>query len=334
MKSVFVIAEVGVNHNGRLDLALQMIDIAADCGADAVKFQTFKSRNEISKYAEKAEYQKEATGTNESLLDMAIRLELDEDAHRRLFERCKTRGIQFMSSPFESWSIEFLDALGLDVLKIPSGQVDNLPYLRQIGALGKTIILSTGMSTLDEVEQAINVLVAAGTRKEDITILQCTTAYPTSFEDVNLKAMLTMRDGLGMRVGYSDHTLGIEVPIAAVALGAEVIEKHFTLDKTMEGPDHRASLDPSELKAMVAVIRGIEKALGDGIKRPLPSEEINRLIARRSIVAARRIRKGEVFTAEAITVKSPATGLSPMAWDSVVGQKAKQDFEEDQLIEL
>lgn len=334
MKSVFVIAEVGVNHNGRLDLALQMIDIAADCGADAVKFQTFKSRNEISKYAEKAEYQKEATGTNESLLDMAIRLELDEDAHRRLFERCKTRGIQFMSSPFESWSIEFLDALGLDVLKIPSGQVDNLPYLRQIGALGKTIILSTGMSTLDEVEQAINVLVAAGTRKEDITILQCTTAYPTSLEDVNLKAMLTMRDGLGMRVGYSDHTLGIEVPIAAVALGAEVIEKHFTLDKTMEGPDHRASLDPSELKAMVAVIRGIEKALGDGIKRPLPSEEINRLIARRSIVAARRIRKGEVFTAEAITVKSPATGLSPMAWDSVVGQKAKQDFEEDQLIEL
>ncbi len=334
MQRVFVIAEAGVNHNGRLDLALQMIDIAAECGADAVKFQTFKSQNEISKYAEKAEYQKETTGANESMLDMAIKLELDEDAHHRLLDHCRTRGIQFMSSPFESWSIAFLDALGLEVLKIPSGQVDNLPYLRQIGALRKTLILSTGMSTIEEVEQAIEVLVAAGTPKKDMTILQCTTAYPTPLEDVNLRAMLTMRDRLGVRVGYSDHTLGIEVPIAAVALGAEVIEKHFTLDKAMEGPDHRASLDPGELKAMVVAIRGIEKALGDGIKRPLPSEEVNKPAVRRSIVAARSIKKGDVFTPEVITVKSPAIGLSPMAWDSVLGRRAKRDFEEDQLIEL
>lgn len=334
MQKIFVIAEAGVNHNGRLDLALRMIDIAADCGADAVKFQTFKSENEISKCAQKAEYQKETTGTDESLLDMAIKLELDEEAHRRLIGHCRTRGIQFLSSPFESWSIAFLDSLGLQVLKIPSGQVDNLPYLRQIGALRKSLILSTGMSTLDEVAQAIDVLVGAGTRKSDITVLHCTTAYPTPFEDVNLRAMLTMRDRLGVRVGYSDHTPGIEVPTAAAALGAEVIEKHFTLDKTMEGPDHRASLDPGELKAMVSAVRAIEKALGDGVKRSLPSEEINRPIARRSIVAARRIGKGELITAECITVKSPATGLSPMVWDTVVGQNAKRDFEVDQLIEL
>jgi N,N'-diacetyllegionaminate synthase len=334
MNKVFIIAEAGVNHNGRVDLALKMIDVAVQSGADAVKFQTFKSRKEISRFAEKAEYQKETTDKNESLLDMAIKLELDEDAHRALFEYCQKKGICFLSSPFEADSIDFLDRLGLDILKIPSGQVNNLPYLRKIGSLRKKLIFSTGMATLDEVKAAMDVLAAAGTPKESITVLHCTTAYPTPFEEVNLTAMLTMRDRLGVKVGYSDHTLGIEIPIAAVALGAEVIEKHFTLDKDMEGPDHRASLEPGELKAMVTSIRNIEKAMGDGIKRVSISEEVNISVARRSIVAARNIKKGEVFLAEAITVKSPATGMSPMLWDSVIGKTAKRDFEEDEPIEL
>jgi N,N'-diacetyllegionaminate synthase len=334
MKPVFIIAEAGVNHNGSLDLALQMVDVAVRAGADAVKFQTFKSTKEISKHAEKAEYQKTSTGTAESFLDMAIKLELDEAAHRRLLAYCQERGIMFLSSPFETDSIDFLDALGLDVMKVSSGQVTNLPFLRHIGALKKQIILSTGMATLEEVKTAIEVLVAAGTVRDAISVLHCTTAYPTPFEDVNLRAMLTMRDAFGLPVGYSDHTLGIEVPIAAVAMGAVIIEKHFTLDRRMEGPDHSASLEPDELVAMVTAIRHIEVAMGDGVKRPARSEGANTPLARRSIVAARFIKKGEVFSADAITVKSPATGLSPMRWDDVIGAVAKHDFEEDQVIEL
>jgi N,N'-diacetyllegionaminate synthase len=334
MKSVFVIAEAGVNHNGRLDLAFQLIDVAVNAGADAVKFQTFQSRKEISRYCEKAEYQKAASERPESLLEMAIRLELDDDAHRQLFAYCGRKGILFLSSPFEADSIDFLDRLGVGIMKVSSGQVTNLPFLRKIGALRKEIILSTGMATLAEVKTALEVLIAMGTPKEAITVLHCTTAYPTPFEDVNLRAMVTLRDAFGVTVGYSDHTLGIEVAVAAVALGARVIEKHFTLDRSMEGPDHQASLEPAELAAMVAVIRNIEKAMGDGIKRPAPSEEVNTPIARRSIVAARPIKKGEVFSAETITVKSPATGLSPMLWDRVLGQTAKRDFDEDQPIEL
>ena len=334
MTPVFIIAEAGVNHNGSLDLALQMVDVAVRAGADAVKFQTFKSTKEISKHAEKAEYQKTTTGTAESFLDMAIKLELDEAAHRRLLAYCRERGIMFLSSPFEKDSIDFLNALGLGMMKVSSGQVTNLPFLRHIGGLKKQIILSTGMATLEEVKTAIEVLVAAGTARDAISVLHCTTAYPTPFEDVNLRAMLTMRDAFGLPVGYSDHTLGIEVPIAAVAMGARIIEKHFTLDRGMEGPDHSASLEPDELAAMVTAIRHIELAMGDGVKRPARSEGANTPLARRSIVAARFIKKGEVFSADAITVKSPATGLSPMRWDDVIGTVAKHDFEDDQVIEL
>lgn len=334
MTPVLIIAEAGVNHNGSLDVALQMVDVAVAAGADAVKFQTFKSTKEISKYAEKAEYQKTATGTAESFLEMAIKLELDEAAHRRLLAYCRERAITFLSSPFETDSIDFLHALGIDLIKVSSGQVTNLPFLRHLGALKKQIILSTGMATLAEVAAAIDVLVAAGTRRDDISVLHCTTAYPTPYEDVNLNAMITMRDAFGLQVGYSDHTLGIEVPVAAVAMGARIIEKHFTLDRRMAGPDHSASLEPGELAAMVKAIRHIEQAMGDGVKRPARSEGANTPLARRSIVAARFIKKGEVLSADAITVKSPATGLSPMRWDEVVGAAAKQDFEEDQVIEL
>lgn len=334
MTRVFVIAEAGVNHNGRLDLAMRLVDVAAECNADAVKFQTFRSENEISRFAPKAEYQKVSSDPEESFLAMAKRLELDEDAHHALVRHCERRGIMFLSSPFESWSIDFLDRLGVPILKVPSGQVTNLPYLRQIGRLGRPLIFSTGMSTLDEVKAAIDVLVVAGTRRADISVLHCTTAYPTPFADVNLRAMVTLRDALGLRVGYSDHTPGIEVPVAAVALGATIIEKHFTLDKAMEGPDQAASLDPTELKAMVVAIRNIELALGDGVKRPSAAERVNISVARRSIVAARSIRKGEVFTHEMLTVKSPANGLSPMLWDSVIGQVATRDFDEDRPIEL
>lgn len=334
MNHVYIIAEAGVNHNGSVDLALEMIDVAAACGADAVKFQTFNSRKEISRHAEKAEYQKVTSGRDESLLEMALKLELDEAAHHRLLAYCREKDIKFLSSPFESDSIRFLDELGLDIIKIPSGQVDNLPYLRQVAALGKQVIFSTGMATLEEVTCALGVLMDGGTPRDRITVLHCTTAYPTPFEEVNLRAMLTLRDRFGVRVGYSDHTPGIEISVAAVAMGAEVIEKHFTLDKSFEGPDHQASLDPDELRAMVQAIRNVERALGDGIKRPTPGEIVNTHIARRCIVAARRIRKGETLVAGAITVKSPAHGLSPMRWDEVVGTAAIRDFDEDEPVEL
>ncbi len=275
-----------------------MIDIATDVGADAIKFQTFKAERLISKFAPKAEYQEKTTGVDESQLEMVKRLELDINAHKELLTCCKDKGIIFISSPFDLESIDLLNELGLEIFKIPSGEITNLPYLRKIGKLKKKIILSTGMADLGEIEDALDILIDAGTPKKDIMVLHCNTGYPTPMEDVNLRTMITIKDAFQIDVGYSDHTLGIEVPIAAVALGARVIEKHFTLDKDMPGPDHRASLEPCELKAMVKAIRNIERILGDGIKKPSPSEMENIHLVRKSIVAARDIKKGKVFTEE------------------------------------
>jgi len=328
----FIIAEAGVNHNGSVELAEKLIDVAAEAGADAVKFQTFKAEKVVSKYAQKAEYQKQTTDALESQLDMIRRLELDENSHRRLFAYCHAKKIIFLSTPFDLESVDFLNDLGLEIFKIPSGEITNLPYLRKIGSLKKEIILSTGMADLDEIEEALDVLVSSGTSIDKITVLHCNTAYPTPMEDVNLKAMRTIAQTFGVRVGYSDHTLGIEVPIAAVAMGASVIEKHFTLDKNMEGPDHKASLEPAELKEMVKAIRNIEKALGDGIKKPTPSELKNKPIARKSIVAARNIQAGEVFTEENLAVKRPGVGISPMRWDEVIGKRAKRNYKIDEII--
>ncbi|MFZ3122399.1 MAG: N-acetylneuraminate synthase [Thermodesulfovibrionales bacterium] len=330
----FIIAEAGVNHNGSIDIAKKLIDVAAETGADAVKFQTFKAENMVSRFAAKAEYQKKTTDADESQFDMIKRLELNEDAHKELMGYCRDKGIIFLSTPFDLESIDLLNNLGIEIFKIPSGEITNLPYLRKIGRLKKKVILSTGMADLEEIGNAINVLTGYGTRKDDITVLHCNTEYPTPFEDVNLVAMLTIRDAFKVKVGYSDHTPGIEAPVAAVALGATVIEKHFTLDKNMKGPDHKASLDPDELKAMIRTIRNIEKALGDGVKKPSTSELRNKPVVRKSIVAAKEIKKGETFTEDNITVKRPGTGISPMEWDSVIGNKAVRAFEEDDLIEL
>lgn len=334
MSKVFIIAEAGVNHNGQLDLAIEMVDIAAEAGADSVKFQTFKSELEITSAAEKADYQKLTSGDGESLLAMAKKLELSDSDHLYLRDYCISKNILFLSTPFESRSIDFLDSLGMPIFKVSSGQVTNLPFLRKIGRLRKELIVSTGMATMEEIGEALNILVAAGTEKEKITLLHCTTAYPTPYDDANLLAMHTIRNAYGVKVGYSDHTLGIEVPIAAVALGASVIEKHFTLSCNMEGPDHKASIEPRELIQMVSSIRNIEKALGDGLKIPKSSEIVNTQVARRCIVANRLIKKGEIISEESITVKSPATGLSPMLWDSVVGSVAIKDFEYEQAIEI
>ena len=332
----FIIAEAGVNHNGSLDSAVKMVDAAVAAGADAVKFQTFKAEKVISANAPKAHYQEETTRAGESQLEMVKRLELDEDAHKRLFAYCGEKSIQFLSTPFDLDSIDLLVRLGgMAIFKIPSGDITNLPYLRKLGALSKRLILSTGMATLGEIEDALSVLMNVGTAAGDITVLHCNTEYPTPFEDVNLKAMLTIKAAFpGIQVGYSDHTPGIEVPIAAVALGARVIEKHFTLDRNMEGPDQRASLEPYELKAMVTAIRNIEKAMGSGIKKPSLSELKNKPIARKSIVAARDIAKGEVFTDENLTVKRPGTGINPMRWDEILERKASRKFNEDQIIYL
>ncbi len=330
----FIIAEAGVNHNGSISIAKKLIDVSADAGSDAVKFQTFKAERLVCKSAAKADYQKKTTDADESQFDMIKKLELNEDAHKELMDYGKDKGIIFLSSPFDLESIDLLNKLGIEIFKIPSGEITNLPYLRKIGRLKKKVILSTGMADLGEIGNAINVLTEYGTRKDGITVLHCNTEYPTPFEDVNLNAMLTIRDAFKVKVGYSDHTLGIEAPVAAVALGAAVIEKHFTLDKNMKGPDHKASLEPDELKAMVHAIRNIEKALGNGVKRPSPSELKNKPVVRKSIVAARDIRKGETFTEDNITVKRPGTGISPMEWDSVIRNKAVRAFEEDDLIEL
>ena len=334
MNKVLIIAEAGVNHNGDVDKARMLIDVAKDAGADVVKFQTFKSEKEICAFTEKAPYQITTTDETESFLEMVKKLELSESAHKDLYEYCAKKEIKFLSTPFETDSIEFLDKLGLDVFKVSSGQITNLPFLRKIGQLGKNIILSTGMSTLEEVRSALNVLYEQGIMEEQIILLHCTTAYPTEVDDVNLSAMLTMKREFGLEVGYSDHTLGTEVAIAAVALGARLIEKHFTLSRTMEGPDHQASLEPDELESMVRGIRQIERALGDGIKKPTESELENILLARRSIVASKDIKEGEVFSEENITVKSPAGGISPMEWDSVIGGTAVRNFREDSFIEI
>lgn len=327
LNNIFIIAEAGVNHNGSLELAKKLIDAAADSGADAVKFQTFKASNLSSCYAEKAAYQKKATAADESQLQMLKRLELPYEAHMELIDYCKRKNIQFLSTPFDLESIDFLVSLDLPVLKIPSGEITNLPYLRKINDAGKKVILSTGMATLDEVGQALAVL-----KDCEVSLLHCTTEYPCPYEDVNLKAMLTMKEKFGLPVGYSDHTKGIEVPVAAAALGAEIIEKHFTLDKTMEGPDHKASLEPDELKAMVQSIRNIEKALGSREKKPSASELKNISVARKSIVAKRGIKAGEIFTEENIITKRPALGISPMEWDKIIGSKALKNYNVDDFI--
>ena len=332
MKKVFIIAEAGVNHNGSIELAKKLIDKAAEAGADAVKFQSFKAESLVTKNAKKAEYQEVTTGIAESQFQMIKKLELDYEKHGELMNYCQEKGILFLSSPFDLESIDLLHKLELEIFKIPSGEITNLPYLRKIGKLKKKVILSTGMSTLGDIEQALDILRENGT--DDITVLHCNTEYPTPMKDVNLNAMKTIRDAFKVEVGYSDHTLGIEIPIAAVALGATIIEKHFTLDKTMEGPDHRASLEPNELKAMVTAIRNIENAMGDGVKKLTESEAKNIKIARKSIVASKNIKKGEIFTEENLTVKRPGDGISPMKWDQVLGQLAKQDFKEDEKIEL
>lgn len=329
---VFIIAEAGVNHNGKIENAKKLIDEAKKAGADAVKFQTFKSEKVISKFAEKAEYQKETTGQNESQLDMVKKLELSYSEFIELKHYCDELGILFLSTPFDLDSIDFLKELGVEIFKIPSGEITNLPYLIKIGKLGKKVIMSTGMSNLDEVERAVEVLKEYGSN--DITVLHCNTEYPTPYYDVKLKAMLTIKEHLNVKVGYSDHTLGVEIPIAAVAMGAEVIEKHFTLDVNMEGPDHKASLETKELKSMIDSIRNVEVAIGDGLKQPSQSEKKNIVIARKSIVASKSIKAGEFFTEENLTVKRPGNGISPMKWFEVLGEKAVKDFEEDELIVL
>jgi len=329
---VFIIAEAGVNHNGHLELAKQLIDVAVKAGADAVKFQTFKSEKVISKFAKKAEYQMQTTDAVESQLDMVRKLELDENAHWELLEYCKKNNILFLSTPFDHGSIELLDRMGMEIFKIPSGEITNLPYLRHVGSLGKKIILSTGMSDLGEIEDALDILILAGTHKENITVLHATTEYPCPMEDVNLKSIQTIANAFAVKVGYSDHTNGIEVPIAAAAMGSSVIEKHFTLNKMMEGPDHKASLEPHELEAMVSAIRNIEKAIGTGIKKASQSEIKNIPIARKSIVASKAIRKGELLSSENITVKRPGNGINPMLWDEFIGNTANKDYEEDELI--
>ena len=330
----FIIAEAGVNHNGDVVIARKLVDVAVEAGADAVKFQTFKAGKIVTAAAAKAIYQAENTGAAETQLEMLKKLELSEEAHKELISYCRDKGIIFLSTPFDHESIAMLDNLGMKIFKIPSGEITNLPYLREVGRLKKKIILSTGMADMEEIEDAINALTKSGVQKDDITVLHCNTEYPTPFQDVNLLAMLMIRDVFKVKVGYSDHTLGIETPIAAVALGATVIEKHFTIDKKMKGPDHKASLDPLELKAMVHAVRNIEKALGNGIKKPSRSEMKNIQVVRKSIVAAKDIKKGETFGEGNITVKRPAGGISPMKWDNILGKRAKRDFKEDELIEV
>ncbi|WP_026671002.1 N-acetylneuraminate synthase [Butyrivibrio sp. AE3006] len=328
---VLIIAEAGVNHNGSLELAKRLVDTAKECGADIVKFQTAKISSLVSKIAPMAEYQKKNIGKEESQKEMLSKLLLPFDDYIVLSDYCKEVGIKFLSTPFDVESIEFLDPL-LEIWKIPSGEITNYPYLVKIAKTGKDIILSTGMCMMREVEDAVKVLQDNGSGK--ITILHCTTNYPTPMEDVNLKAMLTLKERFGCDVGYSDHTRGIEVPIAAAALGATVLEKHFTLDRNMEGPDHKASLEPDELRDMVQAVRNIEIALGTGEKEPTEAELKNRLVARKSIIAARDIKKGELLTEDNLTTKRPGNGISPMKWNEVTGTSAIRDFAEDELIEI
>tara|TARA_B100000787_G_scaffold152475_1_gene126128 strand:+ start:1271 stop:2269 length:999 start_codon:yes stop_codon:yes gene_type:complete len=331
--SVFIIAEAGVNHNGDIELAKSLIDIACDAQADAVKFQTFKASDLVTMNAEKADYQKlKIKNENTSQFEMLKKLELSEDDHKILINYCNQKKILFLSSPFDIKSINLLDRLGLGLFKVPSGEITNLPYLRHIGLLNKKIILSTGMANMKEIKEAIEILIDSGTSKNNITILHANTMYPTPMADVNLNAMLTISTVFGVTVGYSDHSLGIEVPIAAVALGAKVIEKHFTINNMMEGPDHKASLSPLELKKMVTSIRNIESALGDGIKLPTNSEKPNIKHARKSIVAKVVIKKGEILNEKNLAVKRSGGGISPMKWYSIIGNTASKDYQIDEII--
>jgi len=331
--SVFIIAEAGVNHNGSIELAKKLIDVAVEAGVDAVKFQTFKTENLVSKSAQKASYQKENMNDGEnSQFAMLKKLELDVETHTELIKYCNSKKIMFLSTPFDLDSIDLLNELELPIFKIPSGEITNLPYLRKIGALKKRVVLSTGMADIGEIEDALDILTIAGTKKENITVLHANTMYPTPMEDVNLRAMQTIGTTFDVAYGYSDHTLGIEVDIAAVAMGATCIEKHFTLDKTMEGPDHKASLEPHELISMVKAIRNIEIALGSSVKKPSKSETPNIAVARKSIVASKTIKIGEIFTKKNISIKRPGNGINPMQWDEVIGTKAIKDYNEDELI--
>ena len=334
VSETLIIAEAGVNHNGDMDSAKRLIDTAANAGVNMVKFQTFEAKNVLTRNARMADYQLKNNDVGESQYDMIQRLELSRPKHLQLIDHCVSLGVRFFSTGFDIQSINLLIELGVDTLKIPSGEISNLPYLRHIGRQGLPVILSTGMATLAEIEAALKILEAGGTPRSRITVLHCNTEYPTPMVDVNLRAMCTIRDAFDVAVGYSDHTLGIEVPIAAVAMGATVIEKHFTLDRNLPGPDHKASLEPEELKAMVTAIRNIEKAMGDGIKRPSPSETKNIPIARKSVVAAKAIQAGEMFTETNLAVKRPGTGISPMCWDELLGQIASRNYEQDELIEL
>lgn len=332
-RKTLIIAEAGVNHNGSLELAKRLIDVAAQAGADFVKFQSFSADRLVTKVAKKADYQAKVTGASESQHEMLSKLELSQDAHRELMRYCEANRIGFFSTGFDTESNAMLAALGQTLFKVPSGELTNLPYLRHVASLAGTVILSTGMASLGDVEAAIDALASSGMSRDKMVVLHCTTEYPAPMQDVNLRAMLSMRNAFGVKVGYSDHTQGIEVALAAVALGAQVIEKHFTLDRGLPGPDHKASLEPDELKAMVSAIRNIELALGDGIKRVVPSEAANRIVARKSIVAACCIRKGELFTEQNLTTKRPGSGISPMQWDSILGRTAGRDFAPDELIE-
>jgi N,N'-diacetyllegionaminate synthase len=333
---VTIIAEAGVNHNGSIENALKLIDVAAEAGVDYIKFQTFNANKLVSGLAKKANYQLQNTGDpGESQLQMLQKLELSQEQHDKLKSYCNKKGVNFFSTAFDVDSLEYLHQIGLQMVKIPSGEITNLPYLRKAASLFQKVILSTGMSTIEEIKDAVDIFTNAGINKDDITILHCNTEYPTPLEDVNLKAMLFLQQVFKTKVGYSDHTLGIEVPIAAVALGASIIEKHFTLDKTMKGPDHSASLEPEELKAMVLAIRNIEKTLsGSGVKEVSRSEQKNISVARKSIVATKKIQKGDIFSEENIGVKRPGTGISPMKWDEVIGKVSPKSFDVDDLITL
>lgn len=332
VEHVCIIAEAGVNHNGSFNLAKKMVEAAKEAGVDYVKFQTFNPKKLVSKFAEKAAYQKETTGADESQLEMLQKLTLTNDNFIELKKYCDSIGIGFISTPFDLDSIRFLETFNMDFWKVPSGEVTNLPYLEAIAKTGRKVVMSTGMCNIEEIKAAIDVLEKNGTK--EVEILHCNTQYPTPFEDVNLSAMLTIKKEVGKTVGYSDHTLGIEVPIAAVAMGAKVIEKHFTLDKNMEGPDHRASLNPVELKQMVSAIRNIEKSIGSGDKVASFSESANKSVARKSIVASRDIKRGEILSENNMTTKRPGSGISPMKWYEVLGNTAKRDFKEDELIEI
>lgn len=331
--TITIIAEAGVNHNGDIGMAKQLIDAAAAAGADYVKFQTFNAERLVTRDAPKAPYQKRNDGESDSQFVMLRRLELSEKMHYDLLDYCKTRNIAFLSTGFDIESVSLLSSLDIPMFKIPSGEITNLPYLRHIGSLGKPIVMSTGMATLDEIGAALCVLDEAGTPRTAITVLHCTTNYPVAMAEVNLRAMLTIRDTFGVAVGYSDHTEGIEIAVGAVALGASLIEKHFTLDRTLPGPDHKASLEPSELKALVTAVRNVRTALGDGVKRPTVSELQNMVVVRKSLVATQPIKAGELFTRENLGVKRPGNGISPMRLEELVGRRANRSYMIDEVIQ-